>query len=106
MLKELRSLSEGDKKRVLVVATIIIMIIVIGVWVVYFNSIIMGTTQQVATETTTSSAMAAPTTPATTPVTARANGPSPWQNIKDGLWSITNVFKKPSQYTIQPQNNQ
>jgi flagellar basal body-associated protein FliL len=99
MLEELRSLSEGNKKRILVIATIIIMVIIIGVWVAYFNSIIMGTAQQVTTEAPTSSV-------ATAPVVAQANGPSLWQNIKDGFGSIANVFKKPSQYTIQPQNNQ
>jgi flagellar basal body-associated protein FliL len=109
MLEELRSLSDGDKKRVLVIATIIIMVIIVGVWVAYFNSVIVGTAQQVATEATTTSAVATvPTVVATVPapVTAQANGPSLWQNIKNGFGSIANVFKKPSQYTIQPQNNQ
>jgi flagellar basal body-associated protein FliL len=57
MLEELQSLSDGSKKRVLVIATVIIMIIIVGVWVAYFNSIIMGTAQQVATEATTTSAV-------------------------------------------------
>ena len=103
MLEELQSLSDGNKKRVLVIATVIIMIIIIGVWVVYFNSIIMGTAQQAATEATTSSVVVTPTATAPVPVTEQANGPSLWQNIKDGFGSVANVFKKPSQYTIQPQ---
>jgi flagellar basal body-associated protein FliL len=102
MLEELQSLSDGNKKRVLVIATIIIMVIIVGVWVAYFNSIIMGTAQQAATEATTSVAVA-PTVTTTTPVTAQTNGPSLWQNIENGFGSIANVFKKPSQYTIQPQ---
>jgi flagellar basal body-associated protein FliL len=107
MFQELQSLSEGNKKRVLVIATIIIMVIIIGVWAAYFNSVVMGTAQPVATESPTSSAVVAPapTATATAPVTAQANGPSLWQNIKDGFGSIANVFKKPSQYTIQPQSN-
>jgi flagellar basal body-associated protein FliL len=112
MLEELQSMSDRNKKRVLIIATVIIMIIIIGVWVAYFNSVIMGTTQPAATEATTSSAVGAPTqTPTTTaatataPVTAQANGPSLWQNIKDWFGSIANVFKKPSEYTIQPQSN-
>jgi hypothetical protein len=107
MLEELQSLSDGNKKRVLVIATVIIMVIIIGVWVVYFNSIIMGTAQPVATEATTTSAVATPTptTTAPVPVTAQANGPSLWQNIENGFGSIANVFKKPSQYNIQPQSN-
>ncbi len=104
MLEELQSLSDGNKKRVLIIATVIIMVIIIGVWVTYFNSVIVGTDQSVATEaTTTTSAVATPTTTAPAPVTAQANGPSIWQNIKNGFGSIANVFKKPSQYNIQPQ---
>jgi flagellar basal body-associated protein FliL len=104
MLEELQSLSDGNKKRVLVIATIIIMVIIIGVWVAYFNSVIMGTAQQTAVETTTPSAAVAPAAAtATAPVTAQANGPSLWQNIENGFGSIANVFKKPSQYNIQPQ---
>jgi hypothetical protein len=109
MLEELQSLSDGNKKRVLVIATVIIMIIIIGVWVIYFNSVIMGTAQPAATEATTTSAVAVPisaTVTTTAPVAAQASGPSLWQNIKNGFGSIANVFKKPSQYTVQPQNNQ
>jgi hypothetical protein len=80
------------------------MVIIIGVWVAYFNSVIMGTAQQTAVETTTPSAAVAPAAAtATAPVTAQANGPSLWQNIENGFGSIANVFKKPSQYNIQPQ---
>jgi flagellar basal body-associated protein FliL len=105
MLEELRSLSEENKKRVLIIATVIIMVIVIGAWAVYFNSIVMGTAQQAATDATSSAAVASPSTTtvtATAPATAQANSPSLWQNIKDGFGSIANIIKKPSQYTIQP----
>jgi flagellar basal body-associated protein FliL len=101
MLEELQSLSAGNKKRVLVVTTVILMVIVIGVWAVYFNSVIMGTMQPVSTE----AAEATTTSTGVAPQVAQANGPSLWQNIKDGFGSIANVFKKPSQYNIQPQSN-
>lgn len=103
MLEELQSLSEGDKKRVLIIATIVIMIIIIGVWMVYFNSVIMGTAQQAAAGATTANSAASAPVTATPSVAAQANGPSLWQNIENGFGSIANVFKKPSQYTIQPQ---
>ena len=105
MLEELQSLSEGNKKRVLVIATVIIMVIIIGVWATYFNSIVMGSADQATVPAVSTVATATvPTVPAAT--SAQANGPSLWQNIKDGFGSIANVFKKPSQYTIQPQNTQ
>jgi flagellar basal body-associated protein FliL len=103
MLEELQSLSAASKKRVLVIATIIIMAIVIGVWVVYFNSIIAGTSQQIAVQAT-SSAAATPAIPTAT-AAPQASDPGLWQNIKDGFGFIANIFKKPSQYNVQPQNN-
>jgi len=106
MLEELQSLSDGNKKRILIIATMIIMIIIIGMWVVYFNGVIMGTAEQVATDATTTSAGAvAPTLPTVVAPSApaQANGPSLWQNIENGFGSIANVFKKPSHYNIQPQ---
>jgi uncharacterized membrane protein YraQ (UPF0718 family) len=105
MLEELQSLSDGNKKRILVIATVIIMVIIIGVWVAYFNSVIMGTTQPTATEATTSSAVVAPITTTVAPAATQANGPSLWQNIENWFESIANIFKKPSQYTVQPQSN-
>ena len=113
MLEELRSLSEANKKRVLVIATVIIMAIVIGVWIMYFNSIIAGTSQQAAVQATSSVAAATPVATTTmpsaittiTPTPAQASGPGLWQNIKNGIGSIVNIFKKSSQYNIQPQGN-
>jgi hypothetical protein len=96
MLEELQSLSETNKKRVLVIATIIIMIIIIGVWVTYFNNIIIGNSSQAASQAT-STAVAAPA-----PVAPPA-GPGVWQNIENGLRRFVNIFRKPSQYNIQPQ---
>ena len=105
MLEELQSLSDGNKKRILIIATMIIMIIIIGMWVVYFNGVIMGTAEQVATDATTSAGAVAPTLPTVVAPSApaQANGPSLWQNIENGFGSIANVFKKPSHYNIQPQ---
>jgi uncharacterized protein YpmB len=106
MLEELQSLSDDKKKQVLIVATIIIMIIIIGAWAVYFNGVIMGTSQA-ADQATSTAAVAAPTTTPiaiTTPAPA-ASGPSMWQDIEGWFGSIANIFKAPSQYTIQPQSN-
>jgi hypothetical protein len=110
MLEELQSLSDASKKRVLIIATIIIMVIIIGVWVVYFNSIIAGPSQQATVQATSSVAVATPiavpaTLPTVTSAPAQASGPSLWQNIKNGIGSVANIFKKPSQYNIQPQSN-
>jgi hypothetical protein len=90
MLEELRSLSEINKKRVLIITTIIITVIIIGVWVSYFNGIIQGTVPRDSMQ-------------ATSTVPIAVSGPSVWQNIKNGFGSVLDVFKKPSQYNIQPQ---
>ena len=115
MLEELQSLSETNKKRVLVIGTIIIMIIIIGVWVTYFNSIIVGTAQEAAAQATSTVATStAPVAIAIVPTPAasvsasaptQASGPSIWQDIKNMFGSIANIFRKPSQYNIQPQSN-
>jgi hypothetical protein len=103
MLKELRSLSETKKKQVLIVTTIIIMIIVIGAWVAYFNSVIQAGAQQSVAQTPPAAAVS---TPAPVAVSAPApSGPNLWQRVESGFGSIANVFKKPSQYNIQPQGN-
>jgi zona occludens toxin (predicted ATPase) len=109
MLEEIQALSEANKKRVLVFGTVIIMLIVLGVWVAYFNGIIASASQPLtaqSTSTDATDAAAAPVPiaiqPATTPAT---NGPGLWQNIEDGMASIANIFKRPSQYDIQPQSN-
>jgi hypothetical protein len=103
MLEELQSLSETKKKQVIVIATIIIMAIIIGVWVAYFNSTIMGSAQQQAAAQATTTAPVAVAAP--TPTPAPANGPGLWQNIENAFGSIANIFRKPSQYNIQPQSN-
>jgi hypothetical protein len=95
MLEELQSLSEAKKKQVLIIATIIVMVVVIGVWITYFNSIIVGTSQQTAQE-------ASSTVATSTVVAGRASGPGLWQDIKNGFGWAENLFKKPSQYNIQP----
>ena len=107
MLDELQSLSQEKKKQVLIIATIIIMVIVVGVWFSYFNSVIIGTAQLAATQATSSVATAptAPTAVATvTPIAvpAQTNGPSLWQDIKNGFVSFAHIFSNPSQYKIQP----
>lgn len=123
-LEEIQSLSEGTKKRVLIIGTALIMIIVIGVWLSYFNSIIGDASQsQVAESAATAPAATAPpapvtTSPAATTVTATtttsASGAAMatvadsglWQNIKNGFFSVveffTGIFNRPSNYTIQP----
>ena len=113
MLEELQSLSDGNKKRVLVISTTVIMIIIIGAWATYFNSVIMGTTQQASDEATipnaTTTPMTAPTAAIATmpvapaPADAQAHGYGLWQNIKNGFGPFVNIFQKPSQYTIKPQ---
>jgi uncharacterized membrane protein YraQ (UPF0718 family) len=112
MLEELQSLSETNKKRVLIISTTIIMIIIIGVWFSYFSNTIGSVAQQPAAQDTDTSSIAvapapivvAPTmAPAQTP--AQASGPSLWQNIKNWFGGIINIFKKPSQYEIHPQSN-
>ncbi len=108
MLEELQSLSPEKKKQVLIVATIIIMAIIIGVWISYFNSIVIGSVQETAMEAT-SSAAAAPA-PAPAPAAAtQAGSPGVWQNMENwfgsAFGSIANIFRKPSQYNIQPQGN-
>ncbi len=106
MFQELQSLSEANKKRLLVVATIIIMIIVIGVWITYFNSILLGrAAENAAPATTTTGTGAVPIaiTPAPAPApAAQASGPGIWQDIENGFAAFMNIFRKPSQYTIQP----
>ncbi len=107
MLEELQSLSEDKKKQVLIVATIIIMVIIIGAWAVYFNGVIMGASQLAADQATST---VAATTPTTTPIAITTpapavSGPSMWQDIEGWFGSIANIFKTPSQYTIQPQSN-
>ncbi len=117
MLEELQSLSPEKKKQVLIVATIIIMAIIIGVWVSYFNSIVIGSVQETATELT-SSATATPASaptpapapaPAAAPAVSQAGGPGVWQNMENwfgsAFGSVANIFRKPSQYNIQPQGN-
>ena len=107
MLEELQSLSEEKKKQVLIIATIIIMVIVIGVWATYFNGIIQGSSQPTDAQASSTVAVAA-TAPVVTPAAAatsvaQSSGPSLWQNIENGFGSIADMFKKPSQYNIQPQ---
>lgn len=120
-LEEIQSLSEGTKKRVLIIATILIMIIVITVWFAYFNSILGGTSQpSVAQTSATTPAAPAPSTPSSTTVAAAVpvvsqsgvplmSGPSLWQNIENGFSSffrsIASIFSGPSNYTIKPQSN-
>lgn len=90
-IEELQSLSDVHKKRVLIIATIVIMVIVVGVWLSYFNGILAAASQPAVAETTS-----------TTPT---ASGPSMWQNIKNEMASIGNVFNSSSQYTIQPSSS-
>jgi hypothetical protein len=110
MLEELQSLSQANKKKILIVSTIIIMIIVIGVWVSYFNSIVIGNAPapaaQATSTATASETVLAPIviTPATS-TSVRASSPGIWQDIKNWFGSIANIFQKPSQYNIQPQSN-
>ncbi len=108
-LEEIQSMSEANKKRVLVVGTIIIMVIVIGVWFSYFNNIIAQGGAQLTAADQTASAAATVTpiaVPATTQATAPApSGPTVWQNIEGGFAWIGNIFKRPSNYSIQPQGN-
>jgi hypothetical protein len=87
-IEELQSLSDTHKKRVLVISTIVIMLIVVGVWFSYFNGILAAASQPTVAEATS-----------TTPT---ASGPSMWQNIKNDMASIGNVFNSSSQYTVQP----
>ncbi|HEY5221379.1 MAG TPA: hypothetical protein VIJ29_04575 [Candidatus Paceibacterota bacterium] len=109
MLEELRSLSEANKKRVLIIATIIIMVIIIGVWVTYFNSIVIGNSSGAAAQATSTVATStAPVPIAIAPAPAasvptQASGPGVWQDIKNFFSAIANIFRKPSQYNIQPQ---
>jgi flagellar basal body-associated protein FliL len=106
MVEELQSLSETNKKRVLVIGTIIIMVIVIGVWFAYFNSIIIGSSQpdeQQANATNASALVPTAITPVTTAaVSPQANGPSLWQDVKNGFGWFGSLFSHPSQYKIQP----
>lgn len=95
MLEELQSLDETTKRRLLVIATIIIMVIVVGIWISYLNSIVAGPVAQA----TSSASVAMPTS---TPAPAGANGLSIWQNIEHWVSSVADIFRKPSQYTIQP----
>jgi hypothetical protein len=104
MLEELQSLSDVNKKRILIIATIIIMVIVVSIWISYLNSIVAGPAQQAAQATSTvASAFATDTLPTVTP--AQTSGPSIWQNIENWFGSLLSNFGKPSQYTIQPQSN-
>ena len=113
MLEELQSLDEKIKKRVLVIATIIIMVIIVGIWISYLNSIVAGPAKQEAAAQASSTAAAgvpAPAAPSpvatSAPAPAQASGPSMWQDIKhwfgSAFASFANIFRKPSQYTIQP----
>jgi len=106
MFEELQSLSQENKKRLLVVGTIIIMAIVVGVWITYFNSILIGsargntsTASPAATATSTSAASSQ--TPAAS-LPAQTNGPGLWQDIKNGFGWFGSLFSRPSQYKIQP----
>ena len=109
-LEEIQSLSEGTKKRVLIIATVLIMIIIVGAWAVYFNGVIGATSPSGDT-----SAAAAPVAPAPVPIaitaappaiTPSASGPGLWQNIRDGFSSFfgffAGIFSHPSNYSIQP----
>lgn len=109
MLEELQSLSEKNKHRILIIATIIIMVIVVSIWLLYVGSIIAGSSQQSASQAASTNAVAPAAVPVVAPTAMQASGPSMWQNV--GNWfgfvfsSIANIFRKPSQYNIQPQNN-
>ena len=111
MLEELQSLDEKTKKRVLIIATIIIMVIIIGVWVTYFNSIVIGTATPQATSTSalgSSTPFVAVTASGMAPsvsVATATNGPGLWQDIVGFFRSFANIFRSPSNYTIQPQGN-
>jgi cytoskeletal protein RodZ len=94
-LEEIQSLSDGTKKRVLVISTVIVMVIVIGVWMSYFNNIVMGTAQQ-ATADATSTDQAA---------MSANNGPSFWQRVEGGFSYMGSIFRRSSNYSIQPQSN-
>jgi type IV secretory pathway TrbL component len=108
MLEELQSLSEANKKKVLIIATVIIMIIVVGIWIAYFNSIVVGgaSQQSTAQATSTSAGIAGTAIVAVAAQPAAASQPagaSLWQNIKNSFASFANIFQKSSNYTIQPQ---
>jgi uncharacterized membrane protein YraQ (UPF0718 family) len=103
MLEELQSLSETNKRRILVIATTIIMIIVIGVWFSYFTNTIGQVAQQAAPAVSSTTPSVAAPVVVVTMATTQASGPSLWQNIKNWFGSIANIFQKPSQYNIQPQ---
>jgi cytoskeletal protein RodZ len=124
-LEEIQSLSDVAKKRVLIISTIIIMVIVVGVWFSYFNNILAQANHGASEQTASAAATVAPsdepspfpaTATTTTDVapTASANaaapaatpsGPTLWQHIENGFNWIGNIFKGPSNYTIQPQSN-
>jgi hypothetical protein len=103
LLEEIQSLNEKNKKRVLVIGTAIIMIIVIGVWITYFNGIIASAGQQSVADGSTNAATTQGTVAAAQPTAPIAHGSSIWQNVENGMASIGNIFKRPSNYTIQPQ---
>jgi hypothetical protein len=114
-LEEIQSLSDGDKKRVLIIGTIVIMAIVIGVWFTYFNTIITGSASPAVAQVTSTDSGTATTSIAITPTTpaqsqsvaspAAPAGPSLWQRIESGFAWIGNIFKHSSNYAVQPQGN-
>lgn len=97
-IEELQAMSEPKKKQVIIIATIVVMVIVVGIWFSYFNGILANASQPTVADTASTTSIAL----APVPSSATANGPSMWQNIENGMASIGNFFKGPSNYNIQP----
>jgi hypothetical protein len=103
-LKELQSLDEPAKNRILIIATVVIMIVVLFVWVAYFNSIVIPSAAQ-TDEAATSTAVTTPVAPAvnaTMQTSSAQSGDSGgfWKGIESGF---TNLFHGGSQ-TVAPAN--
>ncbi len=94
-IEELQALDHAAKKKVLVISTIIVMVVVVGVWSLYLNNMINSASQSTAPEASSTASNGS----------SPANGPSMWQNIETGVFSIGNIFKGHSDYKIQPQSN-
>jgi cytoskeletal protein RodZ len=103
-LKELQSLDEPAKNRILIIATVVIMIVVLFVWIAYFNSIVIPSAAQ-TDKTATTTATTASAVPAADVVTQTSSAQS---NSGSGFWKgmesgFTNLFHGGSQ-TIAPAN--
>lgn len=115
-IRELQSLDEPIKQRVLIAASAITMMLVVYIWIGYFNSIVMGGPTQLADQSASVQAGAVPsaiTGDVATSAVTTPSAPGFWQMLGGGIDSLYHgavsgfkgagsALQAPKQYDITP----